>query len=534
MFSDTPSHSASRQTLDRKIGPLALMLIGVTSIIGSGWLFAALYAAQMAGPASIISWLIGGLIVVILALIYAELGGMLPVAGALATIPQFSHGPLSGFMAGWLCWIAYVTVAPIEVTAVMEYASNYLPWLTMAADGDRELTREGLMVAAALMFVFTLVNLISVKWLARSTSVITVWKIIVPIMAALILISAGFQSDNFSAVGGFAPMGASGVFAAVSSGGILFSLLGFRVVVDMAGEAENPQRNVPLAIILAVAICLVIYVLLQVAFIGVIPADHLAQGWGNIIENVAGGPFAAFAAILGLHWLGMALYADALISPAGTALTYIGTTARINYAMSKNRQFPYLFQRLNKARVPVFSLVFNFVVGMILFLPFPGWGELVGFISSAAVLSFSFGPVALAALRLQVPDRERPYRAPFGIILPAIAFMFVGFAIYWTGWETNSRVFVVALAGLILLGITRFFNREDNVPLRGTHTLWFWIFLAGLAVTSWLGNYGKGLGVLPAGVDLAIITALSLGCFWLALRLRLPNHEAQEMIEDAL
>ena len=533
-MSDRQSGVPQEKSLDRQIGLRALLLIGVTSIIGSGWLFAALYAAQIAGPASIVSWLIGGAIVITLALIYAELGGMLPVAGGLATIPRLSHGPMSGFLAGWLCWIAYVTVAPIEVTAALEYASNYLPELTRNSHGERELTMLGLFVATVLMFVFTLINVIGVKWLARSTSIITIWKIVVPILAAIVLIGAGFQDENFQTHGGFAPMGTMGVFAAVSGGGILFSLLGFRVVVDMAGEAKNPQRNVPLAIVGAVGVCLVIYILLQIAFIGVIPEAHLTNGWAKIVDHVSGGPFAGFAAILGLQWLGMTLYADAAISPAGTALTFVGTTARINYAMAKNKQFPSLFQRLNKARVPLWSLMFNFVVGMLLFLPFPGWAELVGFISSAAVLSFSFGPVALAALRYQAAGRQRPYKTPMGIVFPAAAFVLVGFAVYWTGWETNYKVFLVALAGLVFLALARFLDRSEKEPLMMQHTHWFWLFLASLAFISWLGNYGHGLGIIPTGVDLAVAAVLSLACFWLALRTRLPNDQAEAFIEEAL
>ncbi|MCK9910038.1 amino acid permease, partial [Microbacteriaceae bacterium K1510] len=125
-----------------------------TGIMGSGWLFASLYAAQIAGPAAIISWMIGGGVALLLALIYAELGGMLPLAGAIARIPYFSHGSMSGFMAGWLCWIAYVATAPIEVTAVLQYTSNYLPWLTTTVGGNRVLTGHGLAVAIVLLLGF--------------------------------------------------------------------------------------------------------------------------------------------------------------------------------------------------------------------------------------------------------------------------------------------------------------------------------------------------------------------------------------------
>ena len=117
MLKKAPSRGGA---LQRQIGPVALLFTGITGIIGSGWLFASLYAAQIAGPAAIISWMIGGGVALLLALIYAEIGGMLPLAGAIARIPYFSHGAMSGFMAGWLCWIAYVATAPIEVTAVLQ------------------------------------------------------------------------------------------------------------------------------------------------------------------------------------------------------------------------------------------------------------------------------------------------------------------------------------------------------------------------------------------------------------------------------
>ena len=514
--------------LEREIGAADLLFTGITGIIGSGWLFASLYAAQIAGPAAVLSWCIGGFVAMMLALVYAELGGMLPVAGAIARIPFFSHGGMSGFMAGWLCWIAYVATAPIEVTAVLQYASNYLPWLTSTSAEGRVLTVHGLMVAAALLAFFLVINLAGVRWLARANTVITIWKLIIPILAAVALIVVGFDGANFTDHGGFAPDGARGVFAAVSAGGVMFSLFGFRTAVDMAGEAKNPQRSVPLAIIGAVVISLAIYILLQIAFIGAVPQAHLAQGWSRLSENVAGGPFAAFATILGMQWLAAALYFDAVLSPSGTALAYTGATARINYALAQNEQFPRIFLQLNSASVPVWALLFNFVLGFLLFLPFPGWEELVGFISSAAVLSLAFGPVSLAALRYQQPDIARPFRLQLGVAVSALAFVLVGYVVYWTGWDTNWKVFALAAAGAALLSGLHL-KRGDFARLHARQSLWFWVFVAGLAVISYAGNYGNGLKLLPHGLDMVLITLLSLGAFRLALKTRLCDADCAAM-----
>jgi amino acid transporter len=499
-------------------------------MIGSGWLFASMYAAQIAGPAAVFSWVIGGGISIALALVYAELGGMLPVAGAIARIPHFSHGSICSFFAGWLCWVAYVTTAPIEVTAVLDYSSNYLPWLTMTEHGERVLSTEGILVAGVLMLVFVGINLLAVKWLAHANTTITFWKLAVPFIAPIILIAVGFRSGNFVDIGGFAPNGIAGVFGAVSSGGVMFSLFGFRTAIDMAGEAKNPQRTVPLAMIGAVVISLAIYILLQVAFIGVIPIDHLKDGWHQISENVPGGPFAAFASILGLQWLALALYIDAVISPSGTGLAYTGVTARINYAMSRNGQIPRIFEKLNRFRVPVWSLLFNFVVGMIIFLPFPGWSELVGFISASVVLSFAFGPVTLAALRYQIPELQRPFHLPYGIVFSAIAFIFVGFVVYWTGWETNWKVFLTVLIGLIVLTLTRITSSETSEPLNLKESIWIWPYIFGLGAISYLGSYGKGQGLISEGLAMVVIAIFSLAIFVLALKLRLPDEQARSLV----
>jgi amino acid transporter len=518
-------------TLQRSIGPIGLMFTALSGIIGSGWLFASLYAAQIAGPAAVFSWIVGGLIALALTLTYAELGGMLPVAGGLARIPHFSHGSTNSFLAGWLCWIAYVATAPIEVTAVLQYSSNYLPWLTATAQGERVLSNYGLIVAATLMLLFTTVNLLGVYWFTRTNTAITCWKLAVPLAAALILIAKGFRVDNFFEAGRFAPNGIAGVLGAVSDGGVMFSFLGFRMALDMAGEAKNPHRDVPLAMIGAMLICMVLYIMLQVAFIGVIPLSHLKHGWHEISETTPGGPFASFATMLGLTWLAIALYLDAVISPSGTGLAAIAATSRINYAMAKNGQFPAVFKQVNRFQVPAWSLVFNFLIGMIMFLPFPGWAELVGFISSAIVLSLAFGPVSLAALRLQVPDLKRPFRVPYATAYSALCFVLVGYVVYWTGWETNWKVLLSALIGLVFLALGRA-QRRTQEPLNLRASGWIWPYLAGLALISYTGNYGHGLGILTHGLDMVIITVFSLAIFALSLKLRLSDQEVERLLAD--
>src|SRR5882724_7341438 len=119
MTVETHTHTGGK--LKRSVGFYGLMFISLGSIIGSGWLLGAFNAAQKAGPASILSWLIAAAMLSLLALTYAELGSAYPVAGGGGRFPYYTHGPIAGFTAGWAAWLQAVFVAPIEVIAAITY-----------------------------------------------------------------------------------------------------------------------------------------------------------------------------------------------------------------------------------------------------------------------------------------------------------------------------------------------------------------------------------------------------------------------------
>ena len=119
-----PLHVHEPGTLRRSVGFYGLMFVSLGSIIGSGWLLGALNAAETAGPASIISWVLAAAMLSVLALVYAELGAAYPVAGGTGRFPYFSHGPLAGFTAGWASWLQAVAIAPIEILAAITYVNS--------------------------------------------------------------------------------------------------------------------------------------------------------------------------------------------------------------------------------------------------------------------------------------------------------------------------------------------------------------------------------------------------------------------------
>ena len=424
-MTERATSAASGDGLTRNVGFFGLLFTSEGSIIGSGWLFGALYCATFGGPAAIIAWLIGSVAVILLALVHAELGGMFPVSGGTTRFPFYAFGGLAGASFGWFSWLQAVSTAPIEVEAAITYTSNY--WHGLAhktASGAVILSGTGYAVAVVLMALFVVANLFGIRYLVRANSAITAWKVIIPILTIVVLFFTHFDTSNFTRAGGFAPYGLHGILTAVSVGGAVFSLVGFEQAVQLGGESKNPQRDMPRAVIFSMLIGATIYILLQVVFIGALPQHALAQGWANISFAGIFGPFAGLAKGLGLGWLAYILYADAIIAPTGSGLIYTTTTARITFGMSKNGHVPAAFEKTTKkSNVPVFGLIFTFLMGLLLFLPFPGWQELVGFITSATVLMYAGAPLALGALRHQKPHAERPYRLPWAAVFSPASFV---------------------------------------------------------------------------------------------------------------
>jgi amino acid transporter len=358
--------------LSRSIGFWGLTFVSLGSIIGSGWLLGALNAAVVAGPASLISWVLSAIILTVLALIHAELGTSYPVAGGTARFPYFAFGALAGFTAGWAAWLQAVAVAPIEVEASLSYL-NSIHWVRdnlnmLTSNGS--LNGLGLAIASVFMLMFTTLNLLGAKLLSESNSLMVLWKALVPVLAIVVIMSLSFHPSNFHAGGGFAPHGVHGIFMALPLG-VVFALQGFEQAVQMAGEAKDPQRHLSRAIMLAMAVGAVLYILLEVCFVGGLEPANLVRGWDNPIGVGDYGPYYTLATTVGAGWLATILIIDAFVSPAGTGMIYVGTTARLSYALGQEEVLPNQLTKVNRRGVPVYSILLAFVVGEIFFLPFP-------------------------------------------------------------------------------------------------------------------------------------------------------------------
>jgi amino acid transporter len=555
-----PEARLDAEGMERGVGFWGLFWASEGSIIGSGWLFGGLEASSIAGPSALIGWAVASGIVLILALIHAELGGLFPVSGGTSRFPHYAFGSFAGATFGWFSYIQAATVAPIEVLAAIEYFSR-ISWASGIYNASAgKLTGSGIVVAVVMMFVFTAINLVGIGWLARVNNVLTTWKILVPVITLIFKSHGG----NLSAGGGFFVKGAAvkSILIAIPNGGIVFSLLGFEQATQLAGEARNPAKDLPRAIISSIVIGAGVYILLQLAFVLALDPHLLtvAKTWTNLdpasghvspmVAALDKAPFYEVASLAGVTWLAVILRIDAAISPSGTGLIYLTSGSRILFGLSKNGYIPSAFERTTaRGKVPALAIIVTALIGLVFLLPFPSWAKLVNVVTSASVLMYAGAPLAFGALRLQKPDLPRPYRMPGGQFWAPLAFVLATFIVYWAGWNTYSTLMVVILIGYALIGISFRFRLNANQPrIDWGAAGWVLTYMIGVGLISYFGQFGAGgiigsVGVfknvlvggngdLPLGIDLAVLAAFSLVIYYWAIATRLSPAQVDHYVRD--
>ena len=515
---------SNESAIRRDVGAIALMFTGLGSIIGSGWLFGAWRAAQLAGPGAIYAWVIGAVVILFVAFTYAELGAMFPESGGAVRYGQYSHGTLVGFVAGWAAWIAIVSVIPVEAEASVQYMSSW-PWdwthalYVHAANGQGELSVAGLSISAVLVVLYFLVNFWSVKVFADTNSAITFFKLIVPAATAVALMCSGFHPENFHiGVHGGAHVGnLAAILTAVATSGIVFSYNGFQSPVNLAGEARHPGRSVPFAIFGSIALSTVVYLLLQVAFLGSVAPEHLGEGWAALEYS---SPFAQLALALNLNWLAILLYADAFVSPSGTGTTYTATTARMIYAMKRSGTVPEVFGRVHpKYGIPRPAMWFNLLVSFIFLFFFRGWGKLAAVISVATIITYLVVPISVIVLRRTAPNLHRPLRVPGLPVLAPMAFVLATLMLFWARWPHTGEIMLLLI---LPLPVYLYYQAKRNWRDFGRQmraSWWLLAYLIAITVLSWAGSKEfEGHGYIGYGWDQLCVAVTSLGFYFWGVR----------------
>lgn len=493
-------------------------MLALNSLIGSGWLFGSGSAAKIAGPAAIISWILGAVIIISIAITYIELGSMFPESGGMSRYAQYSHGPLLGFIAAWANWISLVTLVPMEAVAAVQYMSSW-PWSwanwTHRYMNNGEITTKGLLVVFLFMVIFTLINYWSVKIMTHFTNLISIFKIALPTLTVIVLVLSGFHSQNFgSNIHEFMPYGTRSIFEATSVSGIIMSYDAFQTVINMGGELKNPRKNIVRGVIISMLITTAIYVLLQVTFIGAIEPSTLQKvGWHGINFT---SPFADIAIILGINWLVILLYMDAFVSPFGTGVAFVATASRALGAMTHTKHLPSWLGRLNrKYMIPRFAMIADLILAVILVSVFRNWNLLATVIAAATLIAYLTGPVTTIALRKIAPNLKRPFGPKYMVWLAPTAFVLTSLAIYWSMWPTTIQVIFVIALGLPVYIYYEIRYQHSNLKDQLKHAWWLIVYMIFISIMSYVGSTGfGGRDFIKYPLDFVVIIVASLLFYW--------------------
>jgi amino acid transporter len=520
----------------RTISSLSMLLTSISAILGSGWLFSAYYAATYAGYASIFAWVLGGIMIMIIAFVFAEVGAMVPITGFSVRLPHFTHGSLVSFVFAWIIWLTYQALGPTEVQAMMQYLSVYYPSLL---GPSAELTTSGILVASTLLLIITIINTFSMRWFTKINNGITAIKVSIPLVVGFALIAYYFlhthtQSANWINHIPFSPHGFSGIFTAITSGGVIFAFNAFKSAAEMGGESRNPKRALPLAIVGSVVVCMVIYLLVQIAFLLSLSPHNLSNGWANLNLTAPFGPLAAVAYQNKLSLLVPIIFIGAMVGPFAAGLIYVGSAARSLYGMSKNDHIPKFFSILTGQGNPIFGIIIYFFLGMLMFSPFKGWNSMVTFLTSLLAITYAIMPVCHYVMRKKLSNYQRPFRLPFGKIWALLAFYACTLMIYWSGWEVISKMGIVIVSGLAILFLYASFRRECNFQWSIKESIWLWVYLIGITLLSYLGHYGHSKQLLSSYLIYALFFLLCVVTFFLANYFSLSSTIMAREIKQAL
>jgi len=399
----------------RVLGVWQLTGIGLGGIIGVGiFVLTGVVAATQAGPAVALSFLIAGVASGAAALSYAEFAGLIPVAGSAYTYAYAVLGELVAWIIGWDLLLEYALVVAVVsigwsayLRTLLEQLGLPLPVWAAGAPGTGAGHMVDLFAALGAIGVACLLTL-RIEWGAR----FNMTMVIIKIAAVLLVIAAGLpyvRPENWRP---FMPFGFSGV--AEGAAVVFFAVFGYDTLTTAAEEAREPQRDLPRAVLLSLAVSLVLYVAMSFVLTGVVRYDTL--------NNPA--PVATAFASLGLHWITLIISLAAVAGIASVMLSFLLACARIWFAMSRDGLLPGWFAQVHpRFRTPHRpTLIAGALTAVVAALyPIREVAELVniGTLSAFVVICLS-----VIALRYTRPDAARTFRTPFMPVTPLVGVAF--------------------------------------------------------------------------------------------------------------
>ncbi len=454
----------SQNNTEKKLSLFDSTAIITGSMIGSGiFIVSAEIARQVETPGMLLmAWVVTGIITIFGALSYGELAAAMPKAGGQYVYIKEAFGPLYGFMYGWTLFavIQTGTIAAVGV-AFAKFTGVFFPVIS----GNNYLVDAGFLkistqqVLAVLLIIFlSLYNFRNIKAGAFLQNIFTVSKVLALLL--LVILGLYFGFNGHGSAGNFTPafpdiitLTTIGIFGAAMTGS-LFSADAWNNITFTAGEVKNPQKNLPLSLLIGTSTVIILYLLANVAYLYVLPIEKIQHAENDrvatlLMETILGNSGKFFMAAM------------IMISTFGCLNGCILTAARVYYAMAKDKMFLAPAAKLNKNHVPANSLTMQCIWSCL--LCFTGtYGDLLNYIMFAVMLFYILTISGLFVLRVKKPEMERPYKA-FGYpVIPAIYILLASLvALNMLIYQTKFSIYglIIILTGI---PIYYFFKKQKS------------------------------------------------------------------------
>lgn len=402
--------------LKRSLGAFELTMMGIGVVIGSGlFVITGVAAAEHAGPGLVFSFLLAGLACVCAALCYAELSSAIPASGSAYTFAYVGLGEIFGWFIGWCLTLEYIVAMSAVAVGWSAYAANAAALFHMEI--PFALTADpfsgGMVNLPALIIISTMafLQLKGAKQSAKLNNALVVVKIGV-ILIFLAATAAHVDPANWDP---FLPFGLNGVVSGAAV--VFFAYLGFDAVANCAEEVKDPQKNLPIGIILSLIIATALYILVTLALTGVAKYSEYA----GVAAPVA---FALNEA--GVRWGSALVSAGAIAGLSTGVLILMGSESRLIYAITRDGLLPKTFAKIDKSGVPRSAVLFVWGMGCLLagLAPIKTIAELCNI---GTLWAFFIVAVTVMALRKSRPDMKRRFSVPFVPFIPIAAMAMCAF-----------------------------------------------------------------------------------------------------------